>query len=84
MATSSTSHSGFRAEPSDEDQPGERFFSQATTQPVPQKPTGARATVAIARTEERYRDLEAIYALTKEAIDRLGGIAAFVRLDNPF
>ncbi|MGI8742843.1 MAG: DUF362 domain-containing protein [Bryobacteraceae bacterium] len=69
----------FRAEPSDEDRPGERFFEQTAGQPVPAQAKIARATVAIARTQERYRDLKTIYAITKEAIDHLGGIAAFVQ-----
>lgn len=69
----------FQSERSAENQPGERFFQQTAEQPFPRQGTSARSTVAIAHTKERYRDLETIYALTKEAIDHLGGITAFVR-----
>ncbi len=70
---------GFRDEPSDENQPGEHFFHQLAGQPGPQRESDARSIVAIAHTQERYRDLETIYALTKEAIDHLGGITAFIQ-----
>ncbi len=70
---------GFRDEPSDENQPGEHFFHQLAGQPGPQRESDARSIVAIAHTQERYRDLETIYALTKEAIDHLGGITTFIR-----
>ena len=66
-----------RGAPSDEDQPGERFFAQAKSGPA--TTSSAKATVAIARTTERFRDHETIYALTKEAIDCLGGIQSFVK-----
>lgn len=67
----------FRAEPSDEDQGGERFFRQVSAGRVGGS-TSPRATVAIARTLERFRDAESVYALTKAAIDLLGGISQFV------
>jgi uncharacterized protein (DUF362 family) len=69
-----------RGAPSDEAQTGERFFPRAGDEAMPRpKAVNAKATVAIARTVERYRDHETIYALTKEAIDHLGGIDAVVK-----
>jgi len=67
----------FRGAPSDEDEPGERFFSQIEEERI--IPLRTKATVAIARTVERYRDHKTIYALTKEANDYLGGIQTFVK-----
>ncbi|MFN2454468.1 MAG: DUF362 domain-containing protein [Pyrinomonadaceae bacterium] len=69
----------FRAAPTDEDQPGERYFAQAEDEQAAREGANAKAVVAVARTTERYRDLETIHALTKEAIDYLGGIEKFVR-----
>jgi uncharacterized protein (DUF362 family) len=64
--------------PSDEPRRGERFFGQGAGER--QRRYGGRAaTVAIARTTERHRDAESIAALTRRALDLLGGIAAFVR-----
>src|SRR5215211_6955828 len=68
-----------RSMPSDEDKPGERFFPHVEGDVTAQRPSGAKATVAIARTVERYRDDKTIYTLTREAIDLIGGIERFVR-----
>lgn len=67
-----------RSMPSDEANPGERFFPHEGGV-IAQRTSGAKATVAIARTVERYRDQETIYALTKEAIALIGGIGRFVQ-----
>lgn len=69
----------FRGAPSDEARPGERFYSHSRERILSPPPEAARATVAIARTAERFRDEASIYRLTKQAIDHLGGIGSFVR-----
>jgi uncharacterized protein (DUF362 family) len=67
-----------RGQPADEPYHGERFFGGGAT--APQRRYGGRsATVAVARTTERHRDAESIAALTRRAIDLLGGITGFVR-----
>lgn len=70
--------SAARGRPSDEPHPGERFFGEGVTARQPRY-GGRAATVAIARTTERHRDATSIAALTRRAIDLLGGIATFVR-----
>jgi uncharacterized protein (DUF362 family) len=67
-----------RGAPRDEPHRGERFFGEGATARQ-QRYGGQRATVAIARTTERHRDAESIAALTRRALELLGGITAFVR-----
>jgi uncharacterized protein (DUF362 family) len=63
--------------PWDEPRRGERFFGERAMAPQ-RRYSGRSATVAIARTTERHRDAESITALTRRAIDLLGGITSFV------
>lgn len=67
-----------RGAPRDEPHRGERFFGEGATTRQ-QRYAGRPATVAIARTTERHRDAESIAALTRRALDLLGGVTAFVR-----
>lgn len=44
-----------------------------------QRQVGGRPEVAVARTLEKHRSPERVLALVREAVDRLGGMRAFVR-----
>jgi uncharacterized protein (DUF362 family) len=69
--------SGERGRPSEEPHRGERFYGEGATARQ-QRYGGRAATVAIARTTERHRDAMSIAALTRRAVDLVGGISAFV------
>jgi uncharacterized protein (DUF362 family) len=67
-----------RGAPADEPHRGERFFGEGAT--ARQRRYSERsATVAIARTTERHRDAHSVAALTRRAVDLVGGISAFVQ-----
>src|SRR5512141_889813 len=72
-----------RGAPENEDKPGERFFGKEETSKAGSSEAPARkqkkATVAIARTTERFRDDESITRLVEEALAHLGGMEAFVQ-----
>ena len=78
----------WRGAPHEEDKPGERFFPRekkraamprAAGEPAKTPRRQTRATVAIARTSERFRDEASITRLVEEALGHLGGIEAFVK-----